>query len=735
MRLEASSDMLPISVVTDDPDPLAPTLGADSSEPPLVHQLKVTLGDVRPPVWRRLLVPSSMTLGELHEVLQMAFGWHDDRGHEFAAGKARYGPEEIRTPIRELLGPLVQNEDAARLDRVAPRPGSIVHYTYQPGLLGRHRIDVESLLPADVTRIYPACADGRGLPPMEDTRAAHPGRFTEAARQQLDVGLSRAPWAVRGRDLRERATDSVVDVVFAGLMPSLSGSGSGPGEVCSCGEIHDAQLLGPLRPFRPQPEAVLAAEIATVPLVADVVGLVAWMGGTRTVTPSGLLRPADAAAAVTQLRLGDRPPTGKRVVSAKRLPELHALWSGAVEAGLIEVRGTKATVTGRVRLWQDDVPAPERVETWARLMSGYLRGRQESAELDRHFTSLTGNQEILAASAPLYYALAKTPAPPALLVGAVLGAETAESADLDDLLWSFRSVPEGLRDAAQQWLRLGVLRPVTTDELAPPLVEEWAARTGELQAMLTGALTGVGLNAAAFVDALERTPTVQLTALGDYGLRRLLLAHGFSVPVLGALAGTAPGEFLDRLGEYPPEDTEDEMRVWLQARGPEADQALRAVAESARVDDVAVGPARRNTLSTVLAAMGPTIQPLLATLHNDAWLGPVAAHVRHQLGLGPEPTLAQIIWLGLDDLSQYLDAPVELRADLVAETPLPALLAHPGALASAMREPHPYLRETLLLVADGTDDPQLAALLRRAVGMGVGSRRPARKKGKQRRKR
>jgi Plasmid pRiA4b ORF-3-like protein len=42
-----------------------------------IFQLKVQLREVRPPVWRRVLVPGEMSLAELHEVLQVAMGWTD----------------------------------------------------------------------------------------------------------------------------------------------------------------------------------------------------------------------------------------------------------------------------------------------------------------------------------------------------------------------------------------------------------------------------------------------------------------------------------------------------------------------------------------------------------------------------------------------------------------------------------------------------------------------------------
>jgi len=47
--------------------------------PPEIYQLKVTLLNTSPPIWRRLLVPADVTLAQLHDVLQAAMGWED--GH------------------------------------------------------------------------------------------------------------------------------------------------------------------------------------------------------------------------------------------------------------------------------------------------------------------------------------------------------------------------------------------------------------------------------------------------------------------------------------------------------------------------------------------------------------------------------------------------------------------------------------------------------------------------------
>ena len=48
-----------------------------------ICQIKVTLLRTAPPIWRRLLVPSDITLADLHDLLQLAIGWTDSHLHEF----------------------------------------------------------------------------------------------------------------------------------------------------------------------------------------------------------------------------------------------------------------------------------------------------------------------------------------------------------------------------------------------------------------------------------------------------------------------------------------------------------------------------------------------------------------------------------------------------------------------------------------------------------------------------
>jgi hypothetical protein len=139
-----------------DPSPRAPAHGD-------VFQLKVTVLDTKPPIWRRVLVDGGGTLDHLHEVIQAAFGWWNCHLHEFEVGRARYG---VPDPDEDWGEP-PRDERRTRLDAIASE-GSSLRYTYDFGDSWDHEIVVEKVLPADSILTVPVCIDGRRACPPED---------------------------------------------------------------------------------------------------------------------------------------------------------------------------------------------------------------------------------------------------------------------------------------------------------------------------------------------------------------------------------------------------------------------------------------------------------------------------------------------------------------------------------------------------------------------------------------
>lgn len=55
-----------------------------------IYQLKITLRDSKPPIWRQVLVDGSINLYELHEIIQIAMGWTDSHLHQFTIDEEYY---------------------------------------------------------------------------------------------------------------------------------------------------------------------------------------------------------------------------------------------------------------------------------------------------------------------------------------------------------------------------------------------------------------------------------------------------------------------------------------------------------------------------------------------------------------------------------------------------------------------------------------------------------------------
>src|SRR4029077_4994020 len=111
-------------------------------------------------IWRRLLVPSDLTLAKLHDVIQVAMGWHDAHLHEFRVGDETYGAPDIESDAMD--------ERKVRLHQVLGRAGAKALYTYDFGDSWEHRIVVEKSLPADPKLNYPVCTGGQRAGPPED---------------------------------------------------------------------------------------------------------------------------------------------------------------------------------------------------------------------------------------------------------------------------------------------------------------------------------------------------------------------------------------------------------------------------------------------------------------------------------------------------------------------------------------------------------------------------------------
>ena len=151
-----------------------------------VAELKVSLSGARPPVWRRVRLPVTATLGDLHDAIQVLFGWDGDHLHVFQAGKKQYSD-----PLMDLDE--TGDEGAVRLPDAVARGAGTIEYTYDLGACWEHEITLEQTLPRNPGQDYPICVAYKGDSPVEywseeDPEEPEPFNLAEVNRKLAALG-------------------------------------------------------------------------------------------------------------------------------------------------------------------------------------------------------------------------------------------------------------------------------------------------------------------------------------------------------------------------------------------------------------------------------------------------------------------------------------------------------------------------------------------------------------------
>jgi hypothetical protein len=124
---------------------------------PRILQLKIHLLGISPMIWRRVLVSSSITLRELHGILQVAVGWDGIHLFQFDIRTVDYGSWELYAANPDI--PL-SGFGFRRNDRLS--------YIYDMGDYWKHEVRVEAVLDADPKKSYPVFTGGAGACPPEE---------------------------------------------------------------------------------------------------------------------------------------------------------------------------------------------------------------------------------------------------------------------------------------------------------------------------------------------------------------------------------------------------------------------------------------------------------------------------------------------------------------------------------------------------------------------------------------
>ncbi len=132
--------------------------------PTSIYELRITLQEILPLIWRRIQVPSTLPLCCVHDVLQAVMGWTNSHLHQFEKDGQYWGvPGDYEEGDIDIT-----DERRTKISAILRAEGDSLLYIYDLGDDWRHEVVLERILPAPGTTVPPVCLAGERHCPPED---------------------------------------------------------------------------------------------------------------------------------------------------------------------------------------------------------------------------------------------------------------------------------------------------------------------------------------------------------------------------------------------------------------------------------------------------------------------------------------------------------------------------------------------------------------------------------------
>jgi hypothetical protein len=132
---------------------------------PAIFQVKITMLDIEPAIWRRVLVPADTPLDQFHQVIQAAFGWWNYHLHQYLIDGKLYALPDPEYDD-DLLPPRLDEQAVQLRDLLT---SSSIVYEYDFGDDWKHLVEIESVaMTQEPGARYPVCTGGERACPRED---------------------------------------------------------------------------------------------------------------------------------------------------------------------------------------------------------------------------------------------------------------------------------------------------------------------------------------------------------------------------------------------------------------------------------------------------------------------------------------------------------------------------------------------------------------------------------------
>lgn len=133
-----------------------------------IFRIRISIVGSEPEIWRLLEVRSSLSLADVHQVIQIAFGWRDSHLHQFTAADGQRWADE-RWIEEDEDG---EDERTVTLAEVLGEESGPLAYEYDFGDGWVHQVElIEVIVDATSPRALLIRGEGRG--PLEDSGGIH----------------------------------------------------------------------------------------------------------------------------------------------------------------------------------------------------------------------------------------------------------------------------------------------------------------------------------------------------------------------------------------------------------------------------------------------------------------------------------------------------------------------------------------------------------------------------------
>jgi hypothetical protein len=124
----------------------------------MLYELKVSLKEIRPQIWRLIQVPSDTNLRRMHRILQVAMGWENYHLYIFIVDGKRYSEPNADWDVLDSR--------LVTLNRIFAGGKTSFQYEYDMGDSWIHEIKLKKQIESEITK--PGCIGGARACPPED---------------------------------------------------------------------------------------------------------------------------------------------------------------------------------------------------------------------------------------------------------------------------------------------------------------------------------------------------------------------------------------------------------------------------------------------------------------------------------------------------------------------------------------------------------------------------------------